>query len=423
MQKHTSLLAEKFAAVESTLTERGRRLWAAAEARSLGRGGIQRVAEVTRLSRRTVERGIKELNAPAARSAAAPLPALASRKPGAGRKRLVAKDPDLLTALNRLVDPATRGHPQSALRWSAKSTATLAAELQALGHQISERSAASLLKGLGYSLQAMRKTKEGGGHEKRNAQFEHLARKIGEFQAQGQPVVSIDAKKKELVGTFASKGREWQPKGRPEQANVYDFVDKELGKVTPCGVYDLQHNLGWVSVGIDHDTAEFAVQTLRRWWVEMGQALYPKATRLLITADGGGSPSTSSGPKGNGSRVRLWKVALQEFARQAGLEISVCHLPPGTSPSTSSGPKGKWNKIGHRMFSFISLNWRGRALATRQIIVSLIGQTTTKGGLKIRAALDEGRYPTGKKVPDAEMAALHLKRDSFQPDWNYSLAP
>jgi hypothetical protein len=245
----------------------------------------------------------------------------------------------------------------------------------------------------------------GGNHVERNAQFEHIAATVLEFQSQGQPVVSVDAKKKELVGSFANKGREWQPKGQPEEANVYDFIDKELGKVTPYGVYDLSHNIGWVSVGIDHDTAEFAVETLRRWWREMGKALYPNATRLLITADGGGS---------NGSRVRLWKVALQQLAEETGLEISVRHFPPGTS---------KWNKIEHRMFSFISLNWRGRALATRQIIVNLIGETTTKTGLKIHAALDDGEYPIGRKVADKEMESLNLRRETFQPNWNYSLAP
>ena len=401
----SSQLAQKYAAVVATLTERGRRLWAAAEARSLGHGGIKLVAQATGLSRRTVERGIKELRSTVARDGRSALAAHASRRPGGGRKRLVDKQPKLLGELVKLVDPLTRGHPQSTLRWSAKSTGKLAEELQQLGHQIGERTVARLLKAQGYSLQAMRKTKEGGHHEDRNAQFEHIATLVREFQAQGQPVVSIDAKKKELVGTYANKGREWQPKGHPEEANVYDFIDKELGKVTPYGVYDLQHNEGWVSVGIDHDTAEFAVQTLRRWWEEMGRALYPKAKRLLITADGGGS---------NGSRVRLWKVALAQFAQQSGLEISVCHFPPGTS---------KWNKIEHRMFAYISLNWRGRALATRQIIVSLIGQTTTKSGLKIRAGLDEGIYPTGRKVADAEMAALNLRRDAFHPEWNYTLAP
>ena len=399
----TDVLADKFAAIRTTLTERGLRLWASAEARSLGHGGIKMMAQITGLGRETVARGIRELAA--ASDAETSLPPHASRRQGGGRKKLTSKDPTLLADLDSLVSPATRGHPESALLWTAKSTAKLAAELQAMGHPISERSVATLLKELGYSLQAMSKTKEGGNHIERNAQFEHIAAMVLEFQSQGQPVVSVDAKKKELVGTFANKGREWQPKGQPEAANVYDFIDKELGKVTPYGVYDLSHNIGWVSVGIDHDTAEFAVETLRRWWREMGSALYPEAKRLLITADGGGS---------NGSRVRLWKVALQQLCLETGLEISVCHFPPGTS---------KWNKIEHRMFSFISLNWRGRALATRQIIVNLIGETTTKTGLKIHAALDEGHYPTGRKVADKEMEELNLRRETFQPNWNYSLAP
>jgi hypothetical protein len=405
MLKTPLSLADKFAAVESTLNERGLRRWAAAEARSLGHGGIKAVAAVTGLSRQTVERGIKELTRPSAECQASVLPPEGSRRAGGGRKVLLVNDPSLLVDLNLLIDPVTRGDPESPLRWTSKSTAKLAAELRILGHRIGERSVSAILKGQGYSLQAMRKTKEGGHHENRNAQFEHISGMVREFQSQGQPVVSVDAKKKELVGTFANKGREWQPKGQPEEANVYDFIDKELGKVTPYGVYDLQHNMGWVSVGIDHDTAEFAVETLRRWWSEMGKPLYPTATRLLITADGGGS---------NGSRVRLWKVALQQFSRETGLKICVCHFPPGTS---------KWNKIEHRMFSFISLNWRGRALATRQIILNLIGETTTKAGLKIRAALDKGLYPTGRKVLDEEMEALHLTRDSFHPDWNYSLTP
>ena len=397
------ILADKFAAIRTTLTERGLRLWASAEARSLGHGGIKMMAQITGLGRETVARGIREL---AATGDAEPsLPSHVSRRPGGGRKKLTDKDPTLLADLDSLVSPVTRGHPESALLWTAKSTAKLSVELQAMGHPISERSVATLLKELGYSLQAMSKTKEGGNHVERNAQFEYIAAMVLEFQSHGQPVVSVDAKKKELVGTFANKGREWQPKGQPEAANVYDFIDKELGKVTPYGVYDLSHNIGWVSVGIDHDIAEFAVETLRRWWREMGSALYPDAKRLLITADGGGS---------NGSRVRLWKVALQQLSLETGLEISVCHFPPGTS---------KWNKIEHRMFSFISLNWRGRALATRQIIVNLIGETTTQTGLKIHAALDEGHYPTGRKVADKEMEELNLRRETFQPNWNYSLSP
>lgn len=378
-------------------------MWAAAEARSLGHGGIKAAAKASGLSRRTVERGLSELAAKGRDEAAPCMAAHESRRAGAGRKSLQQKDSSLLSDLDKLVDPVTRGHPESALRWTAKSTAKLADELRVKGHVVSERSVAGLLKKLGYSLQAMRKTKEGGSHADRDAQFRHIAEMIRTFHAEGQPAVSIDAKKKELVGGFANKGREWQPKGSPEQANVYDFIDKELGKVTPYGVYDLKHNVGWVSVGIDHDTAEFAVQTLLRWWLEMGKALYPHATRLLITADGGGS---------NGSRVRLWKLALQHFVKETGLEVSVCHFPPGTS---------KWNKIEHRMFAFISLNWRGRALATRQIIVNLIGQTTTAAGLKIRAALDEGVYPVGRKVSDSEMKTLNLTHSTLHPSWNYTL--
>jgi len=378
-------------------------MWAAAEARSLGHGGIKAAAKASGLSRRTVERGLNELAAAEGIEAISGMAPEVSRRSGGGRKKLQAKDSSLLEDLDKMVDPMTRGHPENVLRWTAKSTAKLATELQIKGHIVSERSVASLLKKTGYSLQAMRKTKEGGKHVDRDAQFRHIAEMVRTFHAEGQPAVSIDAKKKELVGTFANKGREWQPKGSPEQANVYDFIDKELGKVTPYGIYDLKHNIGWVSVGIDHDTAEFAVQTLMRWWTEMGKALYPHAKRLLITADGGGS---------NGSRVRLWKVALQRFAKETGLEVLVCHFPPGTS---------KWNKIEHRMFAFISLNWRGRALATRQIIVNLIGETTTDTGLKIRAALDESTYPVGRKVSDAEMNALNLTWNAFHPDWNYSI--
>lgn len=394
-------LADKFTAISATLTERGLRLWAAAEARSLGYGGITRVVEATGLSRRTVARGIAELSD----SSRTPLPGHVSRRKGGGRKRLVEKSPSLATDLERLVDPVTRGHPESPLRWTAKSTSALAAELRTIGHCVSDRAVAALLKKSGFSLQAMRKTKEGGTHEHRDAQFANIAAKVNAYQAGGQPVVSIDAKKKELVGTFANKGREWQPKGQPEEANVYDFIDKTLGKVTPYGIYDVIRNEGWVSVGIDHDTAEFAVESLRRWWREMGCALYPKAGKLLVTADGGGS---------NGSRVRLWKLSLQRFAEESGLEIEVCHYPPGTS---------KWNKIEHRMFNHISMNWRGRALATREIIVNLIGETKSKSGLKIRAALDEGIYPTGRKVSDQEMSRIKLTRAEFQPAWNYKISP
>lgn len=400
MEESDRILATKFDAIASSLNERSLRLWAAAEARSLGYGGIQKVMNVTGLSRDRISRGVKELNGELPTQE---LAADAKRRKGGGRKKLTEQSPGLLDKLKKLVDPVTRGHPESPLLWTAKSTATLAEELKKMGYQISDRSVATLLKQEGYSLQAMRKTKEGTGHEDRDAQFAYIAEAVNCHQAQGQPAVSIDAKKKELIGTFANKGREWQPKGHPEQANVYDFVDQELGKVTPYGIYDLAHNEGWVSVGIDHDTAEFAVESLRRWWREMGRALYPTASRLLITADGGGS---------NGSRVRLWKVALQKFSSETGLEIQVCHYPPGTS---------KWNKIEHRMFNHISMNWRGRALATRQIVVNLISQTTTKTGLKIKAALDEGIYPTGIKISDKEMKQLNLTREKFQPQWNYTL--
>ena len=400
-EQHTAI-REKFKAIQDTLHERGLRLWAAAEAKGVGRGGIKMLAQITGLSRRTIERGQSQIAAP---QPGQTLGRDRSRRPGGGRKNLSEKTPHLVTDLERLVSPATRGHPESALRWTAKSTGHLAAELQALGHRIGERSVSALLKALGYSLQAMRKTREGGRHEDRNAQFEHIEAKVRSFAARGEPVISVDAKKKELVGTFANKGREWQPKGTPEQANVYDFVDEQLGKVTPYGVYDLAANAGWVSVGIDHDTAEFAVQSIRTWWRQMGQSLYPRAKRICITADGGGS---------NGSRVRLWKLALQQWAGETGLEVQVCHFPPGTS---------KWNKIEHRLFSYLSLNWRGRPLESRQIIVSLIGATKTKTGLKVSAALDEALYPLGKKVSDEQMAALKLTRDSFHGEWNYSLAP
>lgn len=360
-----------------------------------------KVAGVTGLSTRTVSRGIRELACPQPEG----IVASASRRKGGGRKKLTTKAPDLESDLSKLVDPVTRGHPESPLLWSAKSTSALAGELVALGHRISDRTVATLLKKNGFSLQAMRKTKKGGEHEHRDAQFAHIAAAVNLHHSDGQPAISIDAKKKELIGTFANKGREWQPKGESEQAKVYDFIDKKLGKVTPYGIYDLRHNEGWVSVGIDHDTVEFAVESIRRWWREMGSPSYPDAKRLLITADGGGS---------NGSRVRLWKVALQDFARESGLKIQVCHYPPGTS---------KWNKIEHRMFNHISMNWRGRALATRQVVVSLIGETTTKAGLRIKAALDEGIYPVGKKVSDKQMESISLERDAFQPAWNYSITP
>jgi transposase len=397
---------EKFKSLRQLLDERRLRLWAATEARSLGRGGIKTVAEACGLSRRSLERGLAELRTQETAGKGTILMSMERvRRPGGGRKKLLSKNPDLAVELERLVDSATRGDPMSPLRWTSKSTEKLASELRARGCGISPRSVATLLKSIGYSLQVVRKTHEGGKHEDRDEQFEYINTSVKAFHLQGEPVISIDAKKKELVGDFANKGREWHPKGQPEEVNVYDFLDKELGKVTPYGVFDIAANEGWVSVGIDHDTAEFAAESIRRWWREMGCLRYPKATRLLITADGGGS---------NGVRVRLWKKVLQELASGLGLEIHVRHFPPGTS---------KWNKIEHRMFCQITQNWRGRPLISRQVVVNLIGQTTTKTGLRIKAALDENIYPTKQQVSDAEMAAIKITRHEFHGEWNYYISP
>ncbi len=394
----------KYTSLEPALDERARRLWAATEARAIGWGGLSQVSEATGLSRITIKAGLTELG----------LPVLAAdwqesrhrvRRPGGGRKTLVDHDPELLQDLEALVDPVTRGDPMSPLRWTCKSAAKLAAELRARGHAVSERAVNRLLHGLGYSLQSNRKTIEGKSHPDRDAQFQHINRRVQAFQRQGQPVVSVDAKKKELIGQFRNGGREWQPRGRPEEVEVYDFAKKDLGKVIPYGIYDQTTDSGWVSVGVDHDTAEFAVETLRRWWRNMGRRVYSQAERLLITADGGGS---------NGSRCRLWKVELQGLADETGLRISVCHFPPGTS---------KWNKIEHRMFCHITENWRGRPLVSREVVVNLIGHTTTKTGLEIRSELDGALYPTGRKISDEQMEELSIKRDKFHGEWNYSILP
>ena len=390
----------KFATIRPLLNERQLRMVALAEARSLGHGGIKAAAEASGLSRRSIERARKEAEADGK-----VLEFGRVRRRGGGRKKLTAKDPELVSALEALVNPATRGDPMSPLRWTSKSTEKLAAELGTAGHQVGARTVARLLVEMGYSLQSVRKRLEGASHEDRDAQFQHINRSVREFQRRGQPVISIDAKKKELVGAFHNKGREWQPQGEPEEANTHDFMDQELGKVTPFGVLDLHANEGWVSVGIDHDTAQFATETIRRWWMEMGRARYPEARQLLITADGGGS---------NGVRLRLWKKCLQELAVELDLELHVRHFPPGTS---------KWNKIEHRLFSQITNNWRGRPLKSRQVVVELIGATTTKTGLKVRAALDENIYPTKIKVTDDEMAAIKIKRQKFHGEWNYSIRP
>lgn len=396
-------LREKYQVLRGSLDEARLRIWAAAEARSLGHGGVARVAEVTGLSRRTLHRGLAQMG-----RAKAGKPILVPdriRAPGGGRKPLTTTDPRLLKDLEALVEPHTRGCPQSPLRWTCKSTTRLAQELNRIQPRVSQRTVYTLLASLHYSLQSVRKRREGAQHPDRDVQFSHLNRRVAEFLAAGEPVISVDTKKKELIGDFAQKGREWHRCGQPEEVRTHDFVDPKLGKVAPYGVYDLGANEGWVSVGIDHDTAEFAVATIRRWWREMGQPLYPKAKRLLITADGGGS---------NGYRTRLWKVELQRLAKELGLAISVCHFPPGTS---------KWNKIEHRMFCHITQNWRGRPLISRQAVVNLIGSTTTKTGLRIQSALDPRKYPAGVKVSKEQMTSLCLKPDAFHGEWNYTILP
>jgi hypothetical protein len=397
-------LRHKFELLSPVMTERMSRHWAASEALALPRGGITLVAQATGLSRTTIWAGIRELQAEP-RSAAERLDPQRSRRPGGGRHQVVRDDPTILADLERLVDPATRGDPMSALRWTCKSTRRLAADLQDQGHAVSHQTVAELLRQLGYSLQANRKTREVSAHPDRPAQFTFINRQVRAFQKRRQPVISIDTKKKEIIGDFKNNGQEWQPEGEPEKVRAKDFPDKKLGKAIPYGVYDLTCNRGWVSVGIDHDTAAFAAQTVRRWWCEMGRACYPDADSLLITADGGGS---------NGHRNRLWKVELQGVAEETGLQISVCHFPPGTS---------KWNKIEHRMFCHITRNWRGRPLTSRAVVVNLIGNTTTEKGLEIHAELDENEYPAGIKVSDEELAQVRIKKHKFHGDWNYTVLP
>lgn len=399
------MIEEKFQALSGRLDEATLRLWAAVEARALGHGGVSTVASAVGMSRTTIYAGLRELAMTPSNGESVAMRKNRVRAKGGGRKKLTAKDPTLLRDLDALVEPTTRGDPQSPLRWTCKSTPRLAKELVAQGHPVSQRTVCDLLAELDYSLQATRKTHEGGHQADRDAQFSHIAATAAQYQTAGDPVVSVDTKKKELVGDFKNHGREWQPKGRPEDVRVYDFIDPQLGKVAPYGVYDVGANQGWVSVGITHDTATFAVESIRRWWREMGQPLYPMARRLLITADCGGS---------NGYRVRLWKVELQKLADELGLLVQVCHFPPGTS---------KWNKIEHRMFCHITQNWRGRPLVSREVVVNLIGNTTTTAGLRIQAQLDDRDYPAGVKVSDQELAALSLERDEFHGEWNYRLKP
>ena len=393
-------LARKFEMLGRVLDERTRRLVAAAEAEALGFGGVTAVAQASGLSRGTVIRGIAELKV-------APKPARGQRirRTGAGRKRTVDQDATLKRDLESLVEPVTRGDPESPLRWTCKSVRQLAAELKRMKHQTSHRMVAELLHEMDYSLQANRKTLEGSTHPDRDAQFHHISDKSREFQADRQPVISVDTKKKELVGDFKNHGRELRPKGDPEKVRVHDFVIPALGRAAPYGVYDVTQKEGWVSVDVDHDTAAFAAQSIRRWWESMGAKAYPEAKKLLITADSGGS---------NGARVRLWKVELQKLADETGLEISVCHLPPGTS---------KWNKIEHRLFSFISQNWRGKPLVSHQVIVNLIAAITTKTGLRVRAEIDPDKYPKGVKISDKQVATIRLERDQFHGEWNYTILP
>lgn len=398
-QRIVQWIRAKYGGLSEALNERARRRWAAVEALSLGRGGIIAVSEATGLARSTIERGIKELEAASTVSAGR------QRRPGGGRKRADQVDPHLTAALERLVEPVSRGDPQSPLRWTCKSTRALARELTAQGHHVSATTVGSLLRQAGYSLQANRKKREGKDHPDRDAQFRHINRRVKSQQRRGEPVVSVDTKKKENIGNYKNPGRTWRRKGKPVEVKTHDFPDKTKGKAVPYGVYDLSHNEAWVNVGISSDTAEFAVESIRRWWRRLGRRRYPEPTRLLITADSGGS---------NGNRNRLWKVELQKLSNQTGLEIEVSHFPPGTS---------KWNKIEHRLFCHVTRNWQGQPLESFEIVVNLIGSTSTESGLKVHAALDGTKYEKGTKITDDELAAVNLQRNCFHGDWNYIIRP
>lgn len=392
-------LRMKYRSLAPELNERARRIWAATEAREIGRGGIAMVSRATRISYSTIVRGLHELK----------LGEVAGpgrvRRSGGGRKSLVAKDPNLLSDLESIVEPTASGDPESPLRWTSKSVRMLASHLRDSGHSVSYQSVSELLADAGYSLQANRKTREGTNHPDRDEQFRYINRLVREFQGDGQPVVSVDTKKKELVGDFKNTGKQWRPKQTPDLVRVHDFLIPEKGKAIPYGVYDLTRNAGWVSVGIDHDTASFAARTILRWWRKMGQPVYPGARRLLVTADAGGS---------NGPRVRLWKWEVQRLADRLGMSITVCHFPPGTS---------KWNKIEHRLFSYISTNWRGQPLISLAVIVSLIASTRTAAGLRVRAELDKRSYPAGREVAEELMSSIKLQPHRFHGDWNYTIHP
>jgi Rhodopirellula transposase DDE domain len=395
------IIKAKYSHLEPFLNERSRRLWAATEASALGFGGILAVQRATGLSRNTISAGLKELS----NSSEVPLDPSLMRRSSGGRKRVEARDPELLSALDSLVEPTSRGEPECNLRWTCKSVNHLAQALQEMGHQVSAMTVYTLLRSMGYSLQSNRKTEEGNQHPDRNSQFEYIDKQVKAFQKRRCPVISIDTKKKENIGNFKNGGKEWQPKGKPTAVKTHDFPDKTLGKVIPYGVYDLTKNQGWVSVGIDHDTAEFAVESIRRWWQQLGQEQYVQSKELLIMADCGGS---------NGYRTRLWKVKLQELADETGLILKICHFPPGTS---------KWNKIEHRLFCHITSNWRGEQLTSLQAVINLISNTKTEQGLEVYAELDDNLYPTGIQVTDEEFNTINIRQWRFHGEWNYTIHP
>jgi transposase len=399
------IISKKYNLLKPFLDEQSKRLFAAAEALSIGKGNISIVSRATGISENTIKKGCNELESGKVGTIETPIPDDKIRAPGGGRKKSVEKDPTLLSDLETLIEPTSRGDPESPLRWTSKSLRKLAEELQKIGHKISHARVADMLHMLGYSLQANKKTIEGTEHPDRDDQFKHINEKCKTFQDEKQPVISVDSKKKELIGNFKNAGRELRPKKDPILVNVYDFKDKELGKVNPYGVYDITNNNGWVNVGIDNDTASFAVESIRRWWNMMGCKVYPEAKKLMITADCGGS---------NGYRVRLWKVELQKLADETGLEISVCHFPPGTS---------KWNKIEHRLFSQITMNWRGKPLTSYEVVVNLIAATTTSKGLEVKCILDTNEYPKGIKIEKKQVEELDIIRDEFHGEWNYTLKP
>ena len=397
-----SIIQQKYKQLKPYFNEASLRAWAAAAALSLGHGGITSVSRATGLSRTTIHAGVVELVQPRP-SASSTSSRTSIRQPGGGRKALVETDASLLSDLEALVDPTSRGDPESPLRWTSKSSAKLTQALQDRGHQISPRTVCTLLDDLGYSLQANRKTREGKEHPERDEQFQPIADTVMDFQKRHQPVISVDAKKKELIGNYKNQGQEWQPQKMPIEVNTHDFMDIQMGKVIPYGVYDITANQGWVTVGLDHDTAQFAVASIRQWWYRMGQVLYPAAKALMITADCGGS---------NRYRTKLWKWELQQLANELNLTLHICHFPPGTS---------KWNKIEHRLFSQITENWRGRALVSREVVVNLIASTKTSTGLSVRAVLDEGKYPTGIQVSKEQFNSIRMEPDTFHGEWNYRI--